>query len=396
MIKRFAMIFLMIICIYGCEESQDVKMSEDINIENETIVSRPAGYTNGYNIKGVNRIANKNKSRNNFNTDALEIDNPESDVSVDDLLSDNPELEETDNPESDISTDPDNVEMAYIPAGEYVMGGFPGYENSNDPNIVHFKKTPKHAVYIDAFYIDVHEVTIEQFSNFITATDYSGISREELEGKIDRGFPNGHNRSSYGPIEQFPALVSWNDATAYAEWAGKRLPTEAEWEKAARDGLHQAAYPWGDSAPTAESGNFYYSTGAIVYSAYDAIPEMVMRYEPTTNYGLYDMVGNVGEWCQDAFHPDAYENHDYVNPVQLFEDPAYEYPAQKEWNPPLTASFINMRVARGSGWHSIYRNVAGMDSNSRLRLRYDRIHIAIRHYARRDEIGGFRCVKNSE
>ena len=118
----------------------------------------------------------------------------------------------------------DGAPMALIPAGEFQMGDAFSEGNTNE--------RPVHTVYLDAFYMDVHEVTVGQYRQFVQATGYRA--------------PNWNSVASYAPTDEHPIIyVSWNDATAYCEWAGKRLPTEAEWEKAARGGLAGNRYPWG-------------------------------------------------------------------------------------------------------------------------------------------------------
>ena len=117
--------------------------------------------------------------------------------------------------------------MVLIPAGEFQMGST---DSEGDED-----ELPVHTVYLDAFYMDIYEVTVGQYREFVEATGYE---------------PIGDWDSQLSPTDWHPVVgVNWYDAMAYATWAGKRLPTEAEWEKAARGGLAGKKYPWGDTPP---------------------------------------------------------------------------------------------------------------------------------------------------
>ena len=137
------------------------------------------------------------------------------------------------------------------------------------------------------FYMDAYEVTVGQFEKFLKASDY----------KPDRPI-NWNEVYQYSPTEKHPMIyVTWFDATAYAKWVGKRLPTEAKWEFAARGGLVDKEYPWGnDESLTRDYAN-YTGTGGKDKWKYSA---PVGSFKPN-EYSLFDMAGNVWEWCQDWY-----------------------------------------------------------------------------------------------
>ena len=172
----------------------------------------------------------------------------------------------------------DGVQMALIPAGEFQTG---------DGAAVH-------KVHLDAFYIDKYEVTNAQYKKFMDATG--------------RRAPAQWNYSSFNAPNQPVVGVNWHDAKAYCEWAGKRLPTEAEWEKAARGGLIGKKYPRGNTI-THDDAN-YYGTGSKDRWSYTA---PVGSFAPN-GYGLYDMAGNVWEWCADWYDAKYYSRSPAQNP----------------------------------------------------------------------------------
>ena len=187
------------------------------------------------------------------------------------------------------------ADMVLIPAGEFQMGSNDGDEDEK----------PVHTVYVDAFYIDKYEVTNAQYKAFVDANP------EWQKERIPRSYHDGGylkrwNGNSYpsGKGSHPVANVSWYAAMAYAQWAGKRLPTEAEWEKAARGKLANQKYPWGNSIDSRKAN---YDS-----SVRDTTP--VGSYPPN-NYGLYDMAGNISEWCLDAYHWDFYVRSPHLNPI---------------------------------------------------------------------------------
>lgn len=168
--------------------------------------------------------------------------------------------------------------MVLIPAGEFIMGS-----NSGESD-----EKPPHKVYLDAYYIDKYEVTFEQYDKFCEDT-----SRKKPD---DRGWGRGNR-----PVIN----VSWNDAEAYCKWAGKRLPTEAEWEKACKAGS-TGNYCYGDSE--SELGEYaWYGSNS------DSKTHPVGEKKPN-KWGLYDMHGNVWEWCSDWYGYKYYETSPNKNP----------------------------------------------------------------------------------
>jgi len=228
----------------------------------------------------------------------------------------------------------DGSEMMLIPAGSFQMGDhLDGMSNA-----------PVHRVELDAFYMDVREVTVGQFREFVNQ------SRYKYQG-------NWNDVARYSPGDEYPMVyVSWNDAAAYAKWAGKRLPTEAEWEYAARGGLVGKRYPWGDEI-THNDANYSGTGGKDKWSECAPVGSFAAN-----GYGLYDMGGNVYEWCQDWYGENYYSR-----------SPARNSPG------PDTGS---KRVLRGGLWGNVtyYLRVA-----ARLNLTPD---------SRYDYLG-FRCVSGS-
>ncbi len=193
--------------------------------------------------------------------------------------------------------------MVLIPAGSFQMG-------SEDEEAYDAEK-PVHTVHLDAFYMDVYEVTNAQFKAFVDANP--DWQKDRIEDRFhDVRYLEHWSRwtgNTY-PTEKadHPVVnVSWYAAMAYAQWAGKRLPTEAEWEYAARGGLAGKKYPWGDDEPTPADAN---------RSANATIGTTPVGQYPANGYGLYDMAGNVYEWCLDAYDEDFYaESDNSRNPI---------------------------------------------------------------------------------
>ena len=215
------------------------------------------------------------------------------------------------------------TEMVHIPAGEFQMGSDEITE-----------ATPRHTVYLDEFYIDPYEVTNAQFKAFIDANPEwrkDNIPSEYHNGNYLRhwdgnDYPNGR---AHHPV----VYVSWYAAMAYAKWVGKRLPTEAEWEKAARGGVAHKRYVWGNAR----------DPGRANYGYYGKRTRNVGSYLPNGS-GLYDMGGNVWELCLDEYNKNFYRRSPKKNPVAgvsnieaLMED---------------FTSVQTVRVSRGGSWNT--------------------------------------------
>ena len=202
-------------------------------------------------------------------------------------------------------------------------------------------ETP-HEVQIGAFYIDAYEVTLGQYNQFLQETGHAALPDWVAK---------------YSPTNNHPVIgVNWHDAVAYANWVGKRLPTEAEWEYAAGGGLVSKLYPWGDNRPTGRECNFADKNADQILRGFDppethADTSVDDGYQytapvgsfPPNGFGLYDVAGNVYEWCSDRYGKDYYK----VSPT---ENP--KGPGEGDY-----------RVLRGGCWYSNTNGLRLADRN---------------------------------
>ncbi len=193
----------------------------------------------------------------------------------------------------------DDMPQVLIPAGEFLMGSPANEPDRSDD------EGPQKNVYVSAFWMDLHEVTVAQYQAFCDATG------RQMEAE--------YNKDARHPV----GTVSWEDATAYAQWAGRQLPTEAQWEKAARGGT-TTVYPWGDTFNAAKANNNGQGTTPVV------------SYAPN-GYGLYDMIGNVWEWCRDWYDEGWYGKMPTRDPVNETQ--------------------TTTRVLRGGSWYDYPRTL---------------------------------------
>ncbi|MEO9967323.1 MAG: formylglycine-generating enzyme family protein [Reichenbachiella sp.] len=237
--------------------------------------------------------------------------------------------------------------MVLIPAGTFVMGGKSEQAEADE--------LPRHEVELSAFYMDETEVTNAAFLLFVEATGYQTVAErdidwDELSKQVPPGTPKPADsllkagslvfQATSGPVDMrdysqwwrwtiganwrhpegpdsnidnkmsYPVVhIAWEDAMTYARWAGKRLPTEAEWEWAAQGGLKDTKYPWGNESPELAYNKANFWQGLFPFQNqeqdgfYAASP---VQSFPPNGYGLYDMAGNVWEWCRDYYRNDAY------------------------------------------------------------------------------------------
>jgi sulfatase modifying factor 1 len=263
-------------------------------------------------------------------------------------------------------------DMIWIPGGTFTMGTD---DVESFPN-----ERPAHPVHVDGFWIDKYDVTNAEFARFVDATGYvttaeRPVKWEDLKKELPPGTPKPDDgalapgsmvfRPTQGPVplndlsawwrwvkganwrhpegpgssiegrENHPVVqVSWYDAVAYAQWAGKRLPTEAEWEYAARGGLESKRYVWGDEFKPGD--RYMANTWQGVFPVHDTGEDGFVGTSPVGSfpanaYGLYDMAGNVWQWCSDWYRVDAYVEaasqnvcRDPAGPAESF-DPADPY-----------------------------------------------------------------------
>ena len=306
-------------------------------------------------------------------------------------------------------------DMVLIPEGSFMMGGDSLWGRPDE--------FPRHKVKVSSFYMDKHEVTNAQFRAFIEATGYVTTAEkkpdwEELKKQLPPGTPRladsllvaaslvfsppshpvslnnsaiwwnwvpgadwHHPQGPKSNIEgkdNYPVVqVSWDDAKAYADWAGKRLPTEAEWEYAARGGKPKSIYPWGNEPieqgkvkANSWQGHFpNENTERDKY--YRAAP--VMTFQPN-DFGLYDMAGNVWEWCNDWYRPDYYSTCAKQGVVTNPQGPTDSFDPDEP--------YIPKRVVRGGSFLCTDQYCSGFRVAARMKTSFD---TSLEHT-------GFRCV----
>ncbi|MCG9131814.1 SUMF1/EgtB/PvdO family nonheme iron enzyme, partial [Candidatus Poribacteria bacterium] len=226
--------------------------------------------------------------------------------------------------------------MELIPAGEFRMGSNSG---AND-------EKPVHSVYVDAFYMDKYEVTNAEYAAFLNAKgkhadgSITWYKIGDADARIEYVSRVYRVKAGY---ENHPVVeVSWYGAMAYAAWKGKRLPTEAEWEKAARGNLSGLRYPWGNGIDSTRANYNWHVNDTTAVGKY-----------PANGYGLYDMSGNVYEWCLDEYNGGFYAVSSSQNPLSGANS--------VQWLLDNYTGIKTSRVLRGGSWGANAANVRCAD-----------------------------------
>ena len=231
-----------------------------------------------------------------------------------------------------LTSEIDGMVEVYVPEGYFTMGSA-----MDDPQADEDEK-PSHKVFLDSFWIDRTEVTNAMYLHCISAERCSPPARS-----VYYTDPEYANHPAIG--------ISWIQAQEYCQWAERRLPTEAEWEKAAR-GRDGRRYPWGDTPPKFEVANFDHHFNETVHVG--------MYEEGASPYGVLDMAGNAWEWVADGYQSDFYSHSPEENPI--------------------SDSPVNRRVLRGGNWDS---NAEGIRVTNRFWA-----------FPGRNDTDGFRCAKS--
>lgn len=252
----------------------------------------------------------------------------------------------------------ENSDQVFIPAGPFLMG------NSKESSLS--DQAPVHQVYLDAYYIDKYEVTVREYERFIIANGYRKrkfwtkegwdyIQQNQVQGYLSTGHPYavGVNHKLYSGPNQPVIGISWYEADAYCRWAGRRLPTEAEWEKAAR-GQEGFLYPWGNEMNFANISH-------LVTNGKRTIPVGSLS-GGASPYSVMDMAGNVWEWCSDWYDESYYSRSPPQNPQG-----------------PTTGAY---RILRGGSWGS-------------TRLQLQSTYRSYNNPVHKDFNIGFRCAKDA-
>ena len=346
--------FLITVSIIGCGEDESIEI-QSVDPPNGTTISIDSSITVTFNLSPENLTVSHGEVTHNEET--VTITGPFSLGKLELELNwdgGNRRIIYTVETDADIP-----VGMELIPEGEFQLGSVSGEAGS--------VQQIGNTVNINAFYIDKYEVTNAQYKEFVDANpdwNKDNISQRFHDGNYlvnwtDNSFPNG--KADHPVI-----YVSWYGASAYAQWVNKRLPTEAEWEKAARGGLEGQRYPWGN---TIDDSKVNYSLNVGITGSTTPVGDY-----PPNGYELYDMIGNVLEWCLDEYDKDYYNDPQNDNPFSgngSIEEVATNY-----------KSINSSRSLRGGSWVE--------SGQPRITITYRRGNDP----ANTSHLTGFRCAKS--
>ncbi len=284
---------------------------------------------------------------------------------------------------------PDGMPQVLVAGGEFTLGSVDGPDELR----------PVRRVDLTAFWMDLHEVTVEQYCRFLNEQRPPDEQRQRwvaVLGEVaNRYLPPVIERAGglYRPTDgraQHPVVwVSWEGANAYAEWAGRALPSEAQWERAARGGLEGERYPWGNGLPEPGQGNLADLQCMLLYDRRPSGWPGILDYDDgfattapvcsfaASPFGLFDLEGNVREWCLDWYRGDFYGALPADDPVNL-----------EPWTP---RGGVDLGIVTIGGRRDPHRSLRGGSWNRPL----SEVAVAWRAHAKPDEwFGdvGFRCV----
>lgn len=291
--KMITIIFILMIFISCEDENSSKNNSTD---DKDLITNDDTASKNDFDDESVDISENDTVSLNDIDEETQDEIVPDDDV-----------YEETQDDVAENNDVPDDIgTMVEIPAGSFMMG-------CSDGGICKSSESPAHEVTLSTYQIDKYEVTAGEYQKCIDAGDCNNSNEDEPHYMTSGGdaYPCnlGYESKKNHPMN----CVSWYGAKAYCEWLGKHLPTEAQWEKAAR-GADSRTYPWGNQAPSCEYAVMFPENTTSYGCGTDRTWIVGSKEKGASPYGLYDMAGNAQEWVNDWFNETYYAESPVENP----------------------------------------------------------------------------------